>query len=577
MTQRITAFINDYWGSTKACMTQSFKYTSKSSIIMVIMGLSLATVPFVRADALRYLINTIEINNGAYKALPIFLGILFLAATVVIPEILSELRLYVNKIWKFNLTEKLEVLILQKRIDIDIAKYENPDFQNLMQRAFHKGHAPLVSFSEQQFTMLNLMVSFIVGSVLAIGIHPLGFVILLASSIPSLIVQFKYGADVWNIRHEDSPEQRRFLDLKRYFVDNHGIIETKLFQITPKFINWVERILNNFHKKHKKLHKQKVFFTLFSELIFLAGYITCIYLILLSHSGKELIVGDLIFSIGVLNGTKFAINNLFNNLIRQYEEHLSVRDIIEFLDTESGFKTISNSSFKLTDAPEIVFENVRFKYPSSAGWVLEDISFSISRHEMIALTGANGSGKSTIIKLLCKIYKPCNGRILINGIDLGTIDQDQWWTYLGIMNQEYQDYRFIAQEAIAIGNIHQEPDIRKVQESAQLSSADTFIEKWSGRYQTQLGAVFGGKELSKGQKQKMALAKVLYRDSFLTILDEPTASIDMQSVQIIANNLSSIRKNKTLILVSHDPTLLDKCDKTLHLKNGKLTVSVHNL
>lgn len=566
----------EFLKSTKNCLSYSFKYTFKISFMMMFLGLLLAMVPYVRVDSVRFLINTIDNFSGNnFYTSEIFFALLFLSATVVIPEILTELFSYITKLWKFKLSEEFEVLILKKRIEIPISKYEDSGFQNLMQRAFHKGHSPLIDFSEQQFEMIRPLVSFVIGSVLAIGIHPLGFLILFMTSIPGLIVQFKYGAGVWNIRHEDSPEQRRFLDLKRYFTNLYGIVEIKLFQITPKLINWIKTILRNFHTKHTGLHKRRVLSTLITEVVFFAGYISCLYLVLIKYSSTRLMIGDLIFSIGVLNGTKFAIYNLFSNIIKQYEEHLSVKDILEFLMTESDIKN-KRSQFELKDAPEVVFENVWFKYPASNKWILKDVSFKIDKQQMVAFTGANGSGKSTILKLLCKIYEPSSGEIFVDGIDLRNIDRDQWWAYLGVMNQEYQNYKFVISDAIAIGDIQKEIERDKIIECAKLSTANSFIEKWSTEYQTQLGVVFGGKELSRGQKQKLALAKVLYRNSFLTVLDEPTASIDMNSVQLIAKNLFEIRKNKTLIIVSHDPKMTENCDQTFHLEDGSVEVLVND-
>lgn len=570
--QGFFVLLKGYWSSTRTCLGFSFRFAFRISLALVTLGITLSMVPYIRADAMRYLINSIEgLNTENLFSTPVLMAVLFFTLTVILPEVLNVLYGYVNRVWKFDLSEKLELLILQKRVEIDIAQYEDPDFQNLMQRAFHKGHSPLMDFSDQQYMMLRMLISLVVGAILAISIHPLAFVVLLLASVPGLFVQLRVGTEVWNIRYGDSPQQRRFLDLKRYFSSVFAIIETKLFQTTPKLLDWIQRILGNFYSKNKGAHKKKVLLTFLVEGVFFLGYIGCIYMVLMEYVGTTQLVGDLVFALGVFNSTKFSIYTLFANITKQYEEHLSVKDILEFLNTESTVKS-GTADFELSEAPEVVFDQVWFKYPSSEKWIIKGVSFTIGKGQMVALTGANGSGKSTILKLLCKIYDPSRGKIYVDGIDLSTVDQAKWWSYLGIMTQDFQHYSFLVNEAIAIGDISTELDAVKVEKSARLSTADRFIEKWQTRYDTQLGVMFGGKELSKGQRQKMALAKVLYRDSFFTILDEPTASIDIYSTRKIAENLAEIRENKTMILVSHDPEITQKCDLIYQLSAGSVSV-----
>ncbi|MEP5072630.1 MAG: ABC transporter ATP-binding protein, partial [Crocinitomicaceae bacterium] len=430
-----------------------------------------------------------------------------------------------------------------------------------------KGHFPLIDFTEKQFTMLRHLVAVIVGSAIAFDIQPIAFLVLLISSLPTLIVQFKFGKKWWHVRSENSPEQKRFLDLKRYFSNIFGIVETKLFQTSDKLIGWINTILVNFHLKNKAVQQRKVLLTTAGASIFFAGYLICLYLILVQHLKGRFEVGNLIFTLGVFSSAKFSIYNLFRSISGLYEEHLSVNDILEFLKIRSSAKRKSSLA-DLESAPEVIFDHVWFRYPSSNKWTIIDTSFKIDKHQLVALTGANGSGKSTILKLLSKIYEPTKGSIYINGTDLRDIDQEQWWSYLGIMIQDYQEYNFLVKDLISLGDTKKETDLDKVRNHARLSTADQFIERWKNTYETQIGVIFDGEELSKGQKQKLALAKVLYREAMFTILDEPTAAIDSDSTLNISGNLSEIRKGKTMIDVSHDNRLIKSCDQILQIEKG---------
>ena len=186
------------------------------------------------------------------------------------------------------------------------------------------------------------------------------------------------------------------------------------------------------------------------------------------------------------------------------------------------------------------------------------------------MVGNNGAGKTTLVKLLCRIYDPTEGKILINGIDLRAISMTEWWSYLSVMFQDYATYDFQVKEAIAIGKPSEKLSLAKVKEAADLSQASTFIEEWKGTYDHQLGVEFGGTEPSKGQRQKLSIAKVLYRNAHIMILDEPTASVDAESEAKIFDSLENLSKDTTALMISHDFSTISQCGQIFVLEEGKL-------
>ncbi len=185
--------------------------------------------------------------------------------------------------------------------------------------------------------------------------------------------------------------------------------------------------------------------------------------------------------------------------------------------------------------------------------------------------GKNGAGKSTLIKLLARIYDPTEGQILINGIDLKDMDTEEWGSYLAILLQDYLSYDFSVQDSISMGRSNEIIDDEKVKEAALLSDANEFIVEFKKGFKQQLGREYEeGVELSKGQNQKLALARIIYRNGLVTVLDEPTASIDAMAESYIFEQMTKASSGKTLIVITHRFNTTQNLDKIVVLKDGRV-------
>jgi ATP-binding cassette subfamily B protein len=241
------------------------------------------------------------------------------------------------------------------------------------------------------------------------------------------------------------------------------------------------------------------------------------------------------------------------------------KDVISLQNKiNGGDKTLT------TEAPhKIEFLDVSFKYPDSKNYVFKDLSLKIRSGEEIALVGANGAGKSTLIKLLCHFYEPTSGKILINGIDLREIKLSDWYNQLSYLAQEFNHYYDLSlRENVALGR-PEEVDDTKVQKALEKADA-AFVKKYSKGLDTIMSQRYGGEEPSWGQMQKIAIARVFYRDSPIVILDEPTASIDAVSEYKIFNRLYKEIENKTLIIVSHRFSTVRNAKRIIVIDKGKI-------
>jgi ABC-type multidrug transport system fused ATPase/permease subunit len=224
--------------------------------------------------------------------------------------------------------------------------------------------------------------------------------------------------------------------------------------------------------------------------------------------------------------------------------------ILTFTKPKELSEKTSNESIDNFDTILIEFKNVWFKYPYKDNYVLKDVSFKIKNNEKVVIVGMNGAGKTTIIKLLCKFYKPEKGEILINGISIWDIDNNDYYKNIAVVFQDYKNLFFTIKENVVMNNPSNDENIYDI--LSRLNILDQ-INKYPQGLDTYISKTFSadGVELSGGQGQKVAIARALYSNTPILILDEPTANLDPQSESEIYQNIFDASLNKTTIFISH--------------------------
>jgi ATP-binding cassette subfamily B protein len=238
---------------------------------------------------------------------------------------------------------------------------------------------------------------------------------------------------------------------------------------------------------------------------------------------------------------------------------------LEIKDSDNNISFDINA--KQEKIGQIKFENVWFGYKPDQ-YVLKNLNFTINPGEKIALVGPTGAGKSSIIRLLCRLYEPTQGRILVDGIDIRDISQAELRSHIGVILQESFIFAGDVKRNITLG---EEYSFNKIQEAAKITNIDKFIDKLPQGYDTQLRE--RGANLSGGQKQLLAFARVAIRNPNILVLDEATSSLDVATEADTQAALDKLLVNKTAIIIAHRLSTIRNVDKILVLKNGELIES----
>jgi ATP-binding cassette, subfamily B, bacterial len=254
-----------------------------------------------------------------------------------------------------------------------------------------------------------------------------------------------------------------------------------------------------------------------------------------------------------------------------YEDNLYLSTLYEYLDTP-----VRAPSGEIVRGPDpadgVRFEHVSFTYPGSTEPAVRDVSFHLRPGQSLALVGENGSGKTTIIELLTRLYTPSAGRILLEGRDLGEWDVSRLRQRIGVIFQDFARYQLKVGENVGVGDVTHFEDERRWREAADLSTATPFVETLPEGFQTQLGKWFkDGRELSGGQWQKIALARAFMREGAdILVLDEPTAAMDARAEAEVFEQFRELAQSRMVILISHRFSTVRRADQILVIQEGRI-------
>mgnify|MGYP001444444373 CR=1 FL=1 len=550
-------------------------WKSHKSIILGLLfsSLVIAVIPFVQSGANALLINELVASIGRGVSNHLIVLIALVIGASLIPEIIYGIKGYLDRRFWITMEEKFQLLFLESKGGIDVAAYENPKFNDLVQKAEERSIYPMLNLLEAQFTNSQNVIGVLVASVILVAFDWRVFLLVLLASIPKFIAELRYGQGVWGIFDAKAEDRRKFVDVRNHFYQLSYLTELKLFQNVRHFHAIIRDLLSSFNSEHQRQERKKLVHQLISVILSGAaiGFATVIVVFGVVKGNVE--IGTMMFVLASIAGLQNALSGFLLSIARQHEHSLFVTDLFKVMDTKPVIKQPKKPIvLKETHAPEIVFENVSFAYPGTRTPVLENFSLTIPSGTKLALVGVNGAGKTTLVKLLCRFYDPTFGKITVNGHDLRKVDLESWHRQLGVLFQDYATYHFLVKDVIAMGR-RDTTDTRMddVKRSAKMSEADTFIEQWEAGYDQMIGKEFtDGIDPSKGQLQKLALARLFYRDPRLMILDEPTASIDAEAEAKIFERIESMNGDRTVILISHRFSTVRNADQICVVKDGKV-------
>lgn len=335
-------------------------------------------------------------------------------------------------------------------------------------------------------------------------------------------------------------------------------------------MNQFSSLREKFYHQNINIKKKKTFFTGTYDFINLIISFFVVCLATVEAINGIILVGNLMTYINTSSKIETSIRSIVNSLFSLYQESLYIDNIKTYLSFKE--KTEPNRTKIIDGIEDICFQNVNFKYKGQNNYAIKNINLKIKKGDIIAIVGKNGSGKSTLIKILSGQYDDFEGNVLINGLDINTIELNSLFKQINILYQDYNKFQFTIRDNIGFGDIENISDMGKIKKCAVISGAEEFINNLEKKYNQQVGSWFNnGVQLSGGEWQKLGISRLLMKNGDCYILDEPTSSLDPISEYNFFLKLKNNLNNKIGIFITHRFINAKFANKIIVLDNGTIS------
>ena len=491
-----------------------------------------------------------------------------LAILTLVLRLLSE---WVSEGQSATISDAVADLIHSKSTEVDLGYYEDPAFFNTLQRTQQEAPTRPVHIVGGLVESARSIISLSGIAVLLFAFDWWVGVILVVASLPAAWVRLVYSRKLYRFESDQVERERGAWYYHWIMTDGAHAKEVRLFDMGSHFITLFKTLRTELRKGRLSLAGRRGLSELAAQSVAILALFTAFGLIALETAAGAITLGAMVMYFqGFQRGLQF-LQGLLKGMTGLYESNLFLTHFYRFLELEP---TVNSPAKPKTLPPGPVTLAVRgldFTYPRMDKPALQQIDMDLAPGKIVGLVGKNGSGKSTLVKVLSRFYDPITGSVAANGIDLRQLDPRHWRKRVAVMFQDFVQYNLTAGDNIALG----QPDIplnrERMAEAAELAGAGPLIETLPRDYDTLLGYWFNeGRQLSRGEWQKLALARTFYKQADLLILDEPTASLDPLAEAGLFNRFRQWLGQRSALVISHRFAAIHMADYIYVLDSGRV-------
>ena len=502
--------------------------------------------------------------------LPIVIG-LWLATTV--QRALSAYTGYGRNLFVRRVELEAERRLLTKASKIDLGHFDNSDWHDRLARAKRD-----VSWRPGDLTwsVLGLSgntVTIVMMAGLLASLHWVLVALALAAAILSLVLERRMTSRLYEYFYKETPEERERGYLGDLLVQPRTTKEIRAYVLADYLLERHRKVSEDLLKQREHMYRSATRVSMLTGLV--AGTTLALAYVFIAIRGVAGTIdpGGVVLVIGAFTAVAGTLGQISSTFV-------SVDQHTTFLDDYFSFLAIDPlvpMPAKPHPVPDwhidaIDFDNVTFQYPGGTEPAVAGLNLHIRHGELMALVGENGAGKSTLVKLLLRFYDADQGSVRVGGVDLKDLDPEVLRSRIGVLFQDYASYELSVRENVVMGRPDGEVKDERVMEALRDARSEWLLKKMPKGLDSKVGRLFeGGHDLSGGEWQRLALARIMYRDADIWILDEPTSSLDPEAEAAIFAELKENLKGRIGIVISHRFSTVRIADRIAVIGDGRVT------
>ena len=553
----------------------SWKASRLFFLLRVFFETATAVIPILTSYLLSVIIDIISAKffNNRNESISLYIKVFLIYFLAQISSAaIGKIRDIFGTIHQDMINNAIDLQIIRKINTLDISYFDNPDFYDEMLRANNDSQA-LQTLTWVAVNLISGLIQTVSCAVILTRVSWAIPVFLILLNIPSMVVERKYIKINYDWQRSRASQQRKM----NYFKD---LLKTKTYAKDVRIFNLQDYFCGGFIKtwktwfgEKKRIAYKRSLYSSLANALPQVGTTSVLVYIGIKIINRVFTIGKFTFFSSMTSQFTSGIGGIFGSITSVYENELKLEHYKKFLKWEPRLS--ENGTLNPAAPVNIEFRNVSFRYPGTDRYILKNVCFRIQAYEKVALVGVNGAGKSTVIKLILRLYDPTEGEIYLNGINAKEYDAKQYHRLFGVVFQDFSNYAFTLKESIELSDIEHKNDVRKLIRSCEAAGIGNIIKRFPDGLNSYLTKQFSdhGEELSGGEWQKIAIARAYFRDSRFMIMDEPTSALDPEAEYSMYQTLADLSKEKGALFISHRLSSVTMADRILLLENGVISES----
>ena len=526
----------------------------KAFVLKVLYVVLESVLPLMNLYVLKLLVDAVTVavmqqNVADFASLTIY--IVTFCVIYLLHRLVSILSGVNSDVLMQKLIDYISDHLQRQSVSLDMAYYDNPQFHDTFHRAQQEANYRPIQIVNHFMNLIGSVVSIVGVSVMLIAGSWWIIVVMVVAVVPSMVVRLVKARTIYQFRRGNTQDYRRTSYFSAILTHRDFAKEVRTFGLAGYFRTRFVAMRKKLVEQLLRISRRIALMDAVCAIVETIALASVILLLLNKSVVGAITVGSFVMLFEAFRRGQGYLNSFVGAVSGLYDSRLFVGNLFEFLELKPNIVSPQDAQDFPERVEEVAFEDVTFRYPDMQRDVLSHFSWKARRGEINLIEGENGFGKTTLLKLLLRLYDTQQGSVKINGVDIRNMDLPQLRKGIGAIFQDYVRFYCTVKENIAFGDIENVSDER-IRQVAEMTGVDSIVEKLPQGYETALGRMFDhGEELSMGQWQRIALARQLYSDAPVLVFDEPTAWMDIPSRDKFYKTLDKLKQEKVVILIKH--------------------------